>query len=92
MALSESQRRAQQAYRERKGGTANTQKTIGATLNPAEAERIKNAFQSVGMSNGEILRRAAARIEQGDDLRRDYDSATNSLQAATAAADGTTKE
>lgn len=79
MVLTEAQRRAQKKYREKKGGTACTQKSITATVNPDEAERIKLALQSVGMSNSEALRRAAARIEQGDDLRRDYDAATNSL-------------
>lgn len=79
MALTEAQRRAQQRYREKKGGTASTQKSITATVNPAEAERIKSALQSVGLSNAEALKRAASRIEQGDDLRRDYDKTTNKL-------------
>ena len=43
MALTESQRKAQQRYREKKG-TKNIQKTIGATVSPAEAERIKTAL------------------------------------------------
>ena len=79
MALTEAQKRAQQRYREKKGGTAGTQKTIGATVSPAEAERIKAALQSINMSNAEALKRVADRIAQGDDLRRDYDSTSNSL-------------
>ena len=78
MALTEAQKRANKAYRERKG-VENIQKTIGATVSPAEAERIKTALQSVNMSNAEALKRVADRIEQGDDLRRDYDSANNCL-------------
>ena len=79
MALSEAQKRAQQRYREKKGGTARTQKSITATVSPSEAERIKKALQSVNMTNAEALKRVADRIEQGDDLRRDYDSANNCL-------------
>lgn len=78
MALTESQRKAQQRYREKKG-TKNIQKTIGATVSPAEAERIKTALKSVNMTNAEVLKRVADRIEQGDDLRRDYDNTTNTL-------------
>lgn len=77
--LTEAQKRAKKAYNERHGGIKAVQKTIGATVSPAEAERIKNAFLSVQMSNADILKRAADRIEQGDDLRRDYDANTNTL-------------
>lgn len=80
MALTEAQRNAQERYRKKNGGTTSIQKTIGATVSPAEAERIKGALQSVGLSNAEALKRAATRIEQGDDLRRDYDSETNTLK------------
>lgn len=80
MTLTEAQRKAQQKYRAKKGGTSNTQKSITATVNPIEAERIKNALNSVGLSNAEALKRAATRIEQGDDLRRDYDKETNTLK------------
>lgn len=80
MALTEAQRRAQQRYREKKGGTSGTQKSITATVNPLEAERIKAALQSVNMSNAEALKRVADRIEQGDDLRKDYDKETNTLK------------
>jgi len=73
MALTEAQRKAQQKYRQKKGGTANTQTTIGATVSPAEAERIKATFKAAGVSNAEVLKRAAARIEQGDDLTGMYD-------------------
>lgn len=79
MPTTEAQKRATKAYRERRGGTKDIQKTIGATVSPAEAERIKTALQSVNMSNAEALKRVADRIEQGDDLRRDYDSANNCL-------------
>ena len=79
MALTEAQKRAKAAYRERKGGIAKVQKTIGATVSPTEAERIKAAFAAAGMSNAEVLKRAATRMTQGDDLRRDYDAATNTL-------------
>ena len=79
MSLSEAQKRAQQRYREKKGGTAGTQKSITATVGPSEAERIKKALQSVNMTNAEALKRVADRIEQGDDLRRDYNSANNCL-------------
>lgn len=79
MPTTEAQKRATKAYRERRGGTKDIQKTIGATVSPAEAERIKTALLSVNMSNAEALKRVADRIEQGDDLRRDYDSANNCL-------------
>lgn len=79
MSKTEAQIRANRAYRERRGGLAAVQKTIGATVSPAEAERIKTAFVSVGMSNADVLKRAATRIEQGDDLRRDYNAETNML-------------
>lgn len=79
MSTSDAQKRATKAYRERRGGVQGLQKTIGATVSPSEAERIKTAFASVGMSNADVLKRAATRIEQGDDLRRDYDAATNTL-------------
>lgn len=81
MSKTEAQKRANKAYRERRGGLAAVQKTIGATVSPSEAERIKAAFASVGMSNADILKRAATRITQGDDLRRDYDATTNTLTA-----------
>lgn len=80
MALTEAQRKAQQKYREKKGGTAKTQTTIGATVSPAEAERIKTIFKAAGISNAEALKRAAARIEQGDDLTREYDREKDSLK------------
>lgn len=79
MATTEAQKRATKAYRERRGGTKDIQKTIGATVSPSEAERIKKALQSVNMTNAEALKRDADRIEQGDDLRRDYNSANNCL-------------
>lgn len=78
MTLTEAQKRANKAYRDRHG-TSNIQKSITATVSPSEADRIKSAFNSVGMSNADILKRAATRIEQGDDLRRDYDKDTNTL-------------
>lgn len=80
MSTTEAQKRAVKAYRERRGGVKGLQKTIGATVSPAEAERIKNALQSVGLTNAEALKRVADRIEQGDDLRRDYDSLTGLLK------------
>lgn len=76
----DAQKRADKAYRIRKGGIDKVQKSIGATVSPSEADRIKSAFNSVGMSNADILKRAATRIEQGDDLRRDYDKDTNTLK------------
>lgn len=79
MAMSESQKKAIQEYRKRRGGVQGLQKSITATVSPAEAERIKSAFKSVEMSNADILKRAADRISQGDDLRRDYDATSNSL-------------
>ena len=79
MPTSEAQKRATKAYRERKGGVKDLQKTIGATVSPSEAERIKAALRSVNMTNAEALKRVADRIAQGDDLRRDYDSANNCL-------------
>lgn len=79
MATTEAQKRATKAYRERRGGVAGIQKTIGATVSPVEAERIKTALKSVNMTNAEALKRVADRIEQGDDLRRDYDRATDKL-------------
>ena len=78
MPQTEAQKRAKKAYRERRG-ISNIQKTIGATVSPAEAERIKTALKSVNMTNAEALKRAADRIEQGDDLRRDYDKAADKL-------------
>ena len=56
------------------------QKTIGATVSPKEAERIRTALKSVNMTNAEALKRVADRIEQGDDLRKDYDKATNTIK------------
>ena len=75
----EAQKKADKSYRERRGGVNNVQKTIGATVSPSEAERIKTALKSVNLSNADALKRVASRIEQGDDLRRDYDQSTNSL-------------
>ena len=51
-----------------------------AAVSPAEAERIKTVFKTAGISNAEALKRAAARIEQGDDLTREYDRETDSLK------------
>lgn len=82
MATTDAQKRATQRYREKRGGVKDIQKTIGATLNPLDAEKIKTALKSVNLSNADALKRVAARIEQGDDLRRDYDKATNTLVAA----------
>ena len=63
----EAQKRADKAYRERRGGVDKVQKTIGATVSPTEAERIKSALQSVGLSNADALKRVVDRIGQGDD-------------------------
>lgn len=79
MALTEAQKRAQRNYRAKNSGKT-IQKTIGATVSPAEAERIKAALNAAGLTNAEALKRAADRIEQGDDLRRDYDPITNTLK------------
>lgn len=79
MATTEAQKKAIKAYRERRGGVQGLQKSITATVSPTEAERIKAAFASAGMSNADVLKRAATRIEQGDDLRRNYDATTNTL-------------
>lgn len=57
-------------------------KNIAATLPKAEAEKIAATFKAHGMKPAEVIRRAAVRMEQGDDLRRDYDPASNTLQAA----------
>lgn len=80
MATSESQKKATREYRKRRGGVKGLQTTIGATVSPAEAEHIKTTFKAAGVSNAEVFKRAAARIEQGDDLRREYDAATDSLK------------
>lgn len=79
MAMSESRKRAIANYRKKRGGVQGLQKSITATVSPAEAERIKGALRSVGLSNADALKRVADRIEQGDDLRHDYDAATNTL-------------
>ena len=70
---------ANRKYRQKRG-LATLQKTIGATVSPTEAERIKKALASVKMTNAEALKRVADRIEQGDDLRRDYDRQTDTLK------------
>ena len=57
-------------------------KNIAATLPKAEAERIAGIFKAHGIKPAEVIRRAAVRMEQGDDLRRDYDPASNTLQPA----------
>ena len=91
MATSQAQKDAIKRYREKRGGVKGLQKTISATVSPAEAERIKAALQSIGMTNAEALKRVADRIAQGDNLRRDYDRATGTLKPATAPeGDGTT--
>lgn len=63
-------------------------KNIAATLPKAEAERIAGIFKAHGIKPAEVIRRAAVRVEQGDDLRRDYDPASNTLQPAAPVADG----
>lgn len=80
MATSEAQKKATKEYRKRRGGVKGLQTTIGATVSPAEADRIKTIFKTAGISNAEALKRAAARIEQGDDLTREYDRETDSLK------------
>ena len=92
MATSQAQKDAIKRYREKRGGVKGLQKTISATVSPTEAERIKAALQSVGMTNAQALKRVADRIVQGDDMRRDYDRETGTLKPrlATVEDDGTT--
>lgn len=72
---------ARYAERNRKNQKENF-KNIAATLPKAEAERIAGIFKTHGIKPAEVIRRAAVRIEQGDDLRRDYDSVSNTLKPA----------
>lgn len=78
---------AKYADRNRKNQKENF-KNVAATFPKAEAERIAGIFKTHGMKPAEVIRRAAVRMEQGDDLRRDYDPASNTLQPAQPAADG----
>lgn len=57
-------------------------KNIAATLPKAEALKIAAIFKAHGIKPAEVIRRAAVRLEQGDNLRQDYDRATNTLQPA----------
>ena len=79
MATTEAQKKAIKEYRKRRGGVQGLQKSITAPVSPSEAERSKSAVDSAGLSNADVLKRAATRIEQGDDLRRDYDAASKTL-------------
>lgn len=84
---SAAQIKADKAYQSRTRKSKATQqkenfKNIAATLPKAEAEKIAATFKAHGMKPAEVIRRAAVRMEQGDDLRRDYDPASNTLQAA----------
>lgn len=72
---------AKYADRNRKNQKENF-KNVAATFPKTEAERIAGIFKAHGMKPAEVIRRAAVRMEQGDDLRRDYDPASNTLQPA----------
>lgn len=90
---SAAQIKADKAYQDRNRQSKATQqkqnfKNIAATLPKAEAERIAGIFKAHGIKPAEVIRRAAVRVEQGDDLRRDYDPASNTLQPAAPVADG----
>lgn len=84
---SAAQIKADKAYQSRTRKSKATQqkenfKNIAATLPKAEAEKIAGIFKAHGIKPAEVIRRAAVRLEQGDDLRRDYDRASNTLQPA----------
>ena len=90
---SAAQIKADKAYQDRNRQSKATQqkqnfKNVAATLPKTEAERIKGIFKAHGMKPAEVIRRAAVRMEQGDDLRRDYDPTSNTLQPAQQGAGG----
>ena len=90
---SAAQIKADKAYQNRTRQSKATQqkqnfKNVAATLPKKEAERITGIFKALGMKPAEVIRRAAVRMEQGDDLRRDYDPASNTLQPAQQGAGG----
>lgn len=73
---SDAQKRADKAYYERTKGRT---KVFSATFTLPEYERIRSTLNNSGIGNADLIRRATLRIEQGDDLRRDYDKDTNTL-------------
>ena len=62
---SEAQKRADKAYYQR---TKGRRLTIGASYTTEEAERLQSVFAAHGLSVGDVLRRAADRLERGEDL------------------------
>lgn len=61
----EAQKRADRAYYERNKGA---RRTIGASFTATEAAQILTTFAAHGLSVGDVLRIAAARLERGDKL------------------------
>lgn len=62
---SEVQKRADRAYYERNKGR---RRTLGASFTAEEAESLQALFAAHGLSVGDVLRRAASRLENGKDL------------------------
>lgn len=77
MARSEAQKKADKEYYNK---TKGKNKSFTATLPTQELEQIRAILDSNGIGNADLIRRAAARIEQGDDLTREYDRETDSLK------------
>ncbi len=77
MPKTDAQRRAQKVYADKHKGEY---KVFQTGFKVDEAERIEAALSTANVSKADLIRRAAARIEQGDDLRRKYDAETDSLK------------
>lgn len=65
MAQTPAQKRANQAYYER---TKGRRRTIAASYTAEEARAILDTFAAHGLSVGDVLRLAAARLERGEKL------------------------
>ena len=62
---SEAQKRADKAYKER---TKGRQKLLGATFTAEEIDHIREVLDAHKIGNAELIRRAVARLERGEEL------------------------
>lgn len=73
---SDAQRRADAAYYEKSKGK---RKSFTATFPSDEVQKIQDILQEHGIGNADLIRRAAARVEQGDDLTGRYDAESGKI-------------